>query len=109
MSGFARPSPWPKKAASTRNLAAISSSSASRGKREDGQPVPNRHCIPRERTKCFSLRVCEERARKHRNLENLKNLAKRMLALTDAEVETAQAVSELIEAPDDEEDKPQIS
>ncbi len=39
------------------------------------------------------------------DLENLKNLAKRLLTLTDAEIETALAESELIEVPDDKEDK----
>jgi hypothetical protein len=39
------------------------------------------------------------------DLENLKNLAKRLLTLTDAEIGTALAESELIEVPDDKEDK----
>jgi hypothetical protein len=39
------------------------------------------------------------------DLENLKNLAKRLLTLTDAEIQTALAESELIEVPDDKEDK----
>ena len=34
------------------------------------------------------------------DLENLKNLAKRLLTLTDAEIETAVAESELIEVPE---------
>ena len=43
------------------------------------------------------------------DLESLKSLAKRLLMLSDAGIESALAENELIEVHDDEEDKREIS
>ena len=89
------------------NSAGISSSSALRAREEDGQldTEPSLHTT-RTYEVFFSTGLRKASA-KHRtnDLENLKNLSKRLLTLTDAEIEIALAESELIEVPDDKEDK----
>ena len=53
--------------------------------------------LPALRATCANIETTD--------LENLKYLARRLLTLTDAEIETALAESELTEVPDDKEDK----